>query len=173
MRFYFKDTDSQGILRVETIKNSQITTKEFNDFELNIGTERGSIFEVHSRIMKPGEVINSKLKSQDITRTVGNFNAKEYSLVFSSQQRRQLNMLKFYVVQVDATEAYVFHHEVAKYPFSSKFGNLVEIQMSESFVVTLHQRNQIGIFLQKNLKMVGARQQLVEIDMRAGIELIQ
>ena len=60
LRFYSKDNENNGILKVEAIKNKRITDKAFTDFSYSIGTEKGSIFQVHSRIMRPGEVIETR-----------------------------------------------------------------------------------------------------------------
>ena len=83
------DKDSKGILKIETIKQGEIKNEQYKNFELNLGTEKGSIFEVNSRIMKQNEVINSKLDKKNITREITyNTEAKEYTLVFTSQQKR-------------------------------------------------------------------------------------
>lgn len=73
---------------------------------------KGSIFDVNSRIMVAGEVIKSKLDGKDMEHKVEpECEAKEYTLVFTSQSRRRLNMIKFYVLK-NGNEAKVFRHDV-------------------------------------------------------------
>lgn len=114
-------------MKIEVIKRADIKQGQYAGFDRTIGLAKGSMFEVNSRIMKPGEVIKSKLDMKDAVRRVdASTEAKEYTLVFTSQLNRQLNMIKLYVVKTN-DEANVYYHDVAKYVLNSKFGDILNM----------------------------------------------
>lgn len=127
MRFFYRDKESSGLMKIEVIKRADIKQGQYTGFDRTIGLAKGSMFEVNSRIMKPGEVIKSKLDMKDAVRRVdASTEAKEYTLVFTSQLNRQLNMIKLYVVKTN-DEANVYYHDVAKYVLNSKFGDILNM----------------------------------------------
>lgn len=89
LRLYLEVTPDRGILVIQTIARPDIESSQYERFEYSLRIQRSSVFDIASRVMQTGEVFSSRLNGEQVSARVNeNAEAKQYTLVFTSAERR-------------------------------------------------------------------------------------
>lgn len=82
--------------------------------------------------------------------------ANMYTIVYTTNDRRYLNKLKFYVFY-EKGETTILTELIKLGGFKQGINNMISFEMSENFLVSMHEGNQVSIFsFYDGVKYIGA-----------------
>ena len=173
---YLNKVGSGGaVLIIKSVQRDDIKSKSYTDLNYKLSADLNTLIQVHSQPLQVGQRIRSYSLDQQLRdRTItADARGKVYTIVYTTNNRRYLNKLKFYlIVEKDNVE---FLTDLIKLGgFKSTIKDMISFHMSDNFLVSMHQGNQVSLFsFYDGIKYIGAINFKFEIITDAGFILYE
>jgi hypothetical protein len=160
---------------IKSVPRDDIKSKSYSDLSYKLNADMNTLIEVNTQPLKVGQTIKSYNLDQQIRekKVTAETRGKIYTLVYTTNNRRYLNKLKFYLlIEKDNVE---FLTDLIKLGgFKSTIKEMISFHMSDNFLVSMHQGNQVSLFsFYDGIKYIGAINFKFDIISDAGFILYE